>query len=82
MGGEKEQKTRKQKANMKFFNNKAKSLLFERTDKPLERLIQRKRQSSNHQYQGFLKGETTHLACKKNIMNQSSLTSWRVCLPQ
>ena len=67
---------------MKFFKNKAKSLLFERTDKPLKRLIKRKRQSSNHQHQGFLKGETTHLADKKNIMNHSSLTNWRVCSPQ
>ena len=75
----KEQKTSKQKANMKFFKNKAKSLLFERTDKPLERLIKRKRQSSNHQHQGFLKGETTHLADKKDTMNHSSLTNWRVC---
>ena len=82
MGGKKkkkEQKTSKQKANMKFFKNKAKSLLFERTDKPLERLIKTKRQSSNHQHQGFLKGETTHLADKKDTMNHSSLTNWRVC---
>ena len=83
MGGEKkEQKTSKQKANMKFFQNKAKSLLFERADKPLERLIKTKRQSSNHQHQGFLKGETTHLADKKDTMNHSSLTNWRVCSPQ
>ena len=81
-GEKREQKTRKQKANMKFFKNKAKSLLFERTDKPLERLIKRKRQSSNHQHQGFLKGETTHLADKKDIMNHSSLTNWRVCSSQ
>ena len=70
---------------MKFFKNKAKSWLFERTDKtdkPLDRLIKKKRQSTNHQHQGFLKGETTHLADKRNIMNHSSLTNWRVCSPQ
>ena len=67
---------------MKFFKNKAKSLLFERTDKPLERLIKKKRQSTNHQHQGFLKGETTHLADKKDIMNHSSLTNCRVCSSQ
>jgi len=84
-GGGKEQKIRKQKANVKFFKNKAKSWLFERTDKtdkPLERLIKKKRQSTNHQYQGFLKGEMTHLADKKDIMNHSSLTNWRVCWPR
>ena len=67
------------------FKNKAKSWLFERTDKtdkPLERLIKKKTQSTNHQYQGFLKEETTHLADKKDIMNHSSLTDWRVCWPQ
>ena len=70
---------------MKFFKNKAKSWLFERTDKtdkPLDRLIKKKRQSTNHQHQGFLKGETTHLAGKEDIMNHSSLTNWRVCSPQ
>ena len=67
---------------MKFFKNKAKSLLFERTDKPLERLIKRKKQSTNPQHQGFLKGETIHLADKKDIMNHSSLTNWRVCSSQ
>ena len=69
---------------MKFFKNKAKSWLFERTDKtdkPLERLIKKKRQSTNHQHQGFLKGETTHLAEKKDIMNHSSLTNRRFYWP-
>ena len=68
-----------------FFLNKAKSWLFERTDKPdkpLKRLIKKKRQSTNHERRGFLKGETTHLADKKDIMNHSSLTNWRVCSPQ
>ena len=63
--GKNEQKIRKQKANMKLKKKKAKSWLFERTNKtnkPLERLIKKKRQSTNHQYQGFLKTETTHLA--------------------
>ena len=61
------------------------SWLFERTDKPdkpLERLIKKKRQSTNHQHRGFLKGETTHFADKKDTMNHSSLTNWRVCAPQ
>ena len=83
--GKKEQKIRKQKANMKNLKNKAKSWLFERTDKtdkPLERLIKKMRQSTNHQHQGFLKGEKTHLADKKDIMNHSSLTNWRLCWPQ
>ena len=83
--GKNEQKIRKQKANMKLKKKKAKSWLFERTDKtdkPLDRLIKKKRQSTNHQHQGFLKGETTHLADKRNIMNHSSLTNWRVCSPQ
>ena len=53
-----------------------------KTDKPLERLIKKKRQSTNHQHRGFLKGETTHLADKKDIMNHSSLTNWRVCSSQ
>ena len=51
--GKKEQKIRKQKANMNFFKNKAKSWLFgrtDKTDKPLERLIKKKRQSTNHQH--------------------------------
>ena len=80
--GKKEQKIRKQKANMKNLKNKAKSWLFERTDKPdkpVKRLI--KRQSTN-ECQGFLKGETTHLADKKDIMNHSSLTNCRVCSSQ
>ena len=67
---------------MNFFKNKAKSWLFGRTDKPLERLIKKKRQSTNHQHRGVLKGETTHLAGKEDIMNHSSLTNWRVCSPQ
>lgn len=40
-----EQKIRKQKANMNFVKNKAKSWLFgrtDKTDKPLERLIKKK----------------------------------------
>ena len=37
---------------------------------------------TNHQHQGFLKGETTHLADKRDIMNHSSLTIWRVCSSQ
>ena len=83
--GKKEQKIRKQKANMNFVKNKAKSWLFgrtDKTDKPLERLIKKKRQRTNHQHRGVLKGETTHLADKKDIMNHSSLTNWRVCSPQ
>ena len=83
--GKNEQKIRKQKANMKLKKKKAKSWLFERTNKtnkPLERLIKKKRQSTNHQYQGFLKTETTHLADNTDIMNHSSLTNWRVCWPQ
>ena len=44
MGKKKEQKIRKQKANIKFLKSKVKSWLFERTgktDNPLERLIKR-----------------------------------------
>ena len=60
-----------------FKKKNAKSWLFERidkNDKPLEKLIKKKRQSTNHQYQGFLKGETTHLADKKDIMNHTQFT--------
>lgn len=52
--------------------NKAKSWFFERTDKidkPLERLIKKKRQSTNYQYQVFFKGD---------IMNPFTLTNWKV----
>ena len=69
--GKKEQKIRKQKANMKNLKNKAKSWLFERTDKtdkPLERLIKKMRQSTNHQHQGFLKGERQHILQIRKIL--------------
>lgn len=49
--------------------NKARSWFFERTDKPLERLIKKKRQSTNYQYQVFFKGD---------IMNPFTLTNWKV----
>lgn len=47
-----------------------------------DRLSKKKRQSTNHQHQGFLKGAPTHLADKKDVMNHSPLTNWRVCSPQ
>ena len=82
--GEKEQEVREHRANRELFKQ-ARRRLFERTDKPdkpLERLIKKKRQSTNHQHRGFLKGETTHFADKKDIMNHSLLINWRVCAPQ
>ena len=46
-----------------------------------KRLIEKKRQITNHQYQGFVKGGITHLTEKKDIMNHSSLTNRRVYWP-
>ena len=81
--GEKEQEMREHKANRELFKQ-ARCWLFDRTDKPdkpLGRLVKKKRQSTNHQYQGSLKGGTTHLTEKKDGMNHSSLTNRRVYGP-
>ena len=81
--GEKEQEMREHKANRELFKQ-ARCWLFDRTDKPdkpLGRLVKKKRQSTNHQYQGSLKGGTTHLTEKKDSMNHSSLTNRRVYGP-